>query len=107
MFIYLSLIDSYKDKSKFMKIYDKYKNLLFHVAKKILKDNNLAEDALQEAFIRIAKNLHKINEVSSPETKGFVVIIVKHVSISMLKDKNMNNILYDDFSEVLSIGDDL
>lgn len=100
--IYLSMIDIEEDKSKFIKIYDKYKNLMFYLAREILKDNHLAEDALQEAFIRIAKNLHKINDIYSHETKGFVVIIVKHVSITMLKKKNKKTISFEDMSEVLS-----
>lgn len=103
--IYLSMIDTEEDKSKFIKIYDKYRNLMFYVAREILKDNYLAEDALQEAFIRIARNLHKINDIYSHETKGFVVIIVKNVSITMLKKMDDKNTPYDDISELLSIED--
>lgn len=34
--IYLSMIDIEEDKSKFIKIYDKYKNLMFYLAREIL-----------------------------------------------------------------------
>lgn len=83
--IFLSLIDSDEDKAKFSNLYEQYKNLMFYIARDILKDEHLAEDAVQEAFIRIAKNFYKINEVSCPQTRNFVVIISRNISINMLK----------------------
>ena len=56
--IFLSLIDSDEDKAKFSNLYEQYKNLMFYIARDILKDEHLAEDAVQEAFIRIAKNFY-------------------------------------------------
>ena len=65
--IYLSLIDE-NDMSRFEKIYYKYKNLLFYIANGILPDITDAEDAVQEAFIRIAKNMDKIEDTESVAT---------------------------------------
>lgn len=99
MLFYLSLIDTEEEKSKFEQLYHLYRYTMLHVAVSILKETQLAEDAVHEAFIRIAKNLHKIGEVSSPQTKGFVVIIVKNISLTMLK-KESPNMEYLDAHEV-------
>ncbi len=83
--LFLTLIDDEYDKVRFVDLYEKYKNLMFYIAKGVLKDDHLSEDAVQEAFFRIAKNFQKINEVSSPQTRNFVVIITRNISVSMLK----------------------
>ena len=62
MLFYLSLIDTEEEKSKFEQLYHLYRYTMLHVAVSILKETQLAEDAVHEAFIRIAKNLHKIVE---------------------------------------------
>ena len=76
-------------------LYVKYRQLMFYVANEILDDAQLAEDAVQEAFIRIAKNMHKINCSNSGSTKAFLVTVVRNVALTMLKKENH----YYDFSE--------
>ncbi len=44
MIIYLQMIESDEDKSKFEQLYIMYKGLMFHVAMKILKNEFDAED---------------------------------------------------------------
>ena len=75
---------SESDQEKFEYLYQKYKNLLLHKAYDILKDYALAEDAVSEAYIRIYKNLHKIDDPSSNRSIAFAVTIVKNVSLTML-----------------------
>ncbi len=84
MLIYLSLIDTPNEKSKFEQVYYAYRHTMKYVAFNILKDDKLAEDALQEAFLRIAKNFTKINQEICPQTKAFVVIIIRNISLTML-----------------------
>lgn len=80
------------DKSKFEYIYDHYKKLLLYKAYQVLNDYSLAEDALSEAFIRIYKNLHKIDDVQSPQTISFLVTIVKNISITLLNREKRGTI---------------
>ena len=44
--IYLTLIDTDAEKQKFIIFYEQYRKLMFYIAKEILKDNHLAEDAV-------------------------------------------------------------
>lgn len=102
--IYLSMLDTNEEKDKFEEVYKTYKQTMFYVAYKILKDENIAEDAVHEAFIKIAKNLHKIFEISCPQTKSFVVIIVRNVSLSMLKKTSENIVSFDEYDETQQTG---
>ena len=89
---YLSLIDSEEDKNKFQMIHDMYRNSMLYTALDILKDNYLAEDAVQESFLQIAKNIKNIRTDTQKETKAYVITITRNCSIRMAR-KNSKYIL--------------
>ncbi|MDU6855723.1 MAG: sigma-70 family RNA polymerase sigma factor [Clostridiales bacterium] len=91
MFIYLMMLDTEEEKSKFEKIYFKYRQLMFQVANGILKDECLSEDAVHESFIKIMKHLDKIKDVECSKTKGFVVIVVKNTAIDLYRKRERVN----------------
>ncbi|WP_313162583.1 RNA polymerase sigma factor [Sedimentibacter sp.] len=101
MLIYLNLLDTEEEKSKFEQIYNNYKLTMFYVAKSILKDDYLSEDAVHDAFINIAKSLDNISDVISARTKGYVVIIVRNISFNILK-KQKPIVEIEDFEENVS-----
>ena len=61
MLIYLQMIETPEDQSKFEQIYEKYLGLMYHVALKILENHEDAEDAVHQAFVSIAENLSLIH----------------------------------------------
>lgn len=87
------MIDNEEERSKFEALYFKYRQLMFQVANDILKDDYLAEDAVHKAFEKIMKNLDKIHDVECPKTKGFIVIVVKHVAIDFYRKRKRENIV--------------
>lgn len=76
------------DREKFEYLYDRYKNLLMHKAVSILRDHMLAEDAVSEAYLRIYKNLDKIEDPASNRSAAFCVTITKNVALTMLKKRS-------------------
>jgi len=76
------------DNDKFEYVYNRWKKLLLSKAFGILRDYYLAQDAVSEAFIRIYKNLHKLDDLESGKTAAFMVMIVKNVSITILNKRN-------------------
>lgn len=86
--IYLMMIDTEDDKRKFVILYEKYRCFMMTVAVSILKDNYLAEDAVHEAFIKVAKNIEKIGNVDEIQTKRYLVSIVKSTAIDMYRKRN-------------------
>ena len=105
--LYLTLIDTDEDKLKFTDLYKQYRHLMFYVARGVLGDEHLSEDAVQEAFLRIAKNFHKIGEVPCPQTRNFVVIITRNVAITMASHNNKNDIDTYTTMEESSASDDI
>lgn len=97
MVIYLSMIESEEDKSKFEQLYITYRQTMFYVANRILKDEYLSEDVVHQAFLRIIDNLDKIDEISCHKTKGFIVVIVENIAIDFYrKRKRENNVSFDE-----------
>ena len=66
---YLQLLDTAAEKEKFEKLYEQYRKLMMAEANAILKSKHLAEDAVQEAFLRIIKSFDYVEEILSPRTK--------------------------------------
>ena len=84
MIIYLQMIESDEDKSKFEQLYIMYKGLMFHVAMKILKNEFDAEDAVHQAFLSLIENLKKI----CPKTRAYIVIITERKAIDIIRSRS-------------------
>lgn len=52
------------------------------IAKDILQDTHLAEDAVQEAFLRVIKKMGMVGEVKSTKTRNLLIIMVKNVALT-------------------------
>lgn len=83
--IILLVFETRSEQSKFEYLYNRYKDLLFYKAWEILHDHMLAEDAVSEAYLRIYRNLHKIEGVDSPRSIAFMATIAKNCALSILK----------------------
>lgn len=84
MLIYLQLIETIEDRSKFEDIYITYRGLMYYVAYNYLKHEQDAEDIVHHAFVKIAENIKNIEPVC-PKTKQFVVTIVENRAKDILK----------------------
>lgn len=87
MILFLSMVEDDVTREKLTKIYNLYRGTMIHTARGILGDSD-AEDAVSEAFIRIMRNIGKIHEIDCHETRAFIVIIVRSISLDILRKKN-------------------
>ena len=72
-----------ENKSEFEKIYIKNRTLLFNIAFKILQDTASAEDAVQDAFLSLARNMNKISNRSCIEIRNYLIIIVRNAAFTI------------------------
>lgn len=85
MIIYLQMLETPEEKSKFEQLYLEYKGLMFHVAYEILHNEQDAEDAVHQAFVKIAENIKKIDDPICPKTHSYVVTIVENKAIDIYR----------------------
>ena len=107
MLIYMMMLETPEEKSKFEQLYLEYKGLMFHVAYEILHNEQDAEDAVHQAFVKIAENIKKIDDPMCPKTHSYVVTIVenkaidqyrkqqKHQTVELIDDIQGTNAHYD------------
>lgn len=88
LIFYLSLIEQDDDKEKFEQLYQNYLKLALYRAREFLPNEQLAEDAVSIAFLKIAQNIHKIDEVISPQTKALIMRVVERSAINLYKTEN-------------------
>lgn len=72
---------SSQDGEKFELIYHQYANKLFHYIYGIVREAQPTEDAFQETFLRIAKNIDKVVDVESKQTKNYLYTIANHEAL--------------------------
>lgn len=94
MILFLAMLDTQEEKSKFAKLYETYRYLLWYVANDILRDADDAEDAVQETFFALTRHMDKIEDVDSTRTRNFLVTIVKSKAIDIMRKKTRGNLEY-------------
>lgn len=104
--LYLSMLDTEDEKSKFDRLYEKYWRLMLYAAKGILKNEQDAEDCLHEAYIKVIKNIHNIGEIDCHETRNYLVIIIRGICFDFLakKSRQKNDFSLESVDEIMENG---
>jgi len=87
------ILNNNKDKpdtNKFEACYNKYKNYMYSIAYEKLQDIYYAEDAVQNAFEKLARIFFKIGNINSEYTKNLIKIITINTCKDMLRKRNKN-----------------
>lgn len=65
------------------KCYKLYEQKMYQVAYSILRDEGMAEDAVQEAFVKLMKSNTSFADVKSEDCKRYLITVIKHASITI------------------------
>ena len=87
MLIYLAIIDSAENQSKFETIYYAYRDLMYYTANKILGDEKDSEDVVHDSFLKIIHILNKISIPTCPQTRALVVTITERTAIDLYRHR--------------------
>ncbi len=100
MILFLDMLDSEEEKSKFARIYEKYRYFLWYLANERLQDAWLAEDAVQEAFLALTRHMDKIGDPESAATRNFLATIVKNKAIDIIRRRK--GVIEENFDETVN-----
>ena len=77
MLVYLQMIETPEEQTKFEKVYLEYSGLMYSVAEEILCNELDAEDAVHQAFVTVAENIKKIDEPLSPRRRAMSLPLLR------------------------------
>lgn len=83
--LYLQMLDSEEEQSRFARLYLLYRDLMFRAAMRLLHNEPDAEDAVHQAFVSVLRHFSKIHKIDCPKTKAYVVVIAERKAIDMLR----------------------
>ena len=92
--LYLTLIDSQSDRELFEEIYMKHRYSMLHTAMRILKDHDLAEDAVHNAFLNLAKYMYRID--FNKDVGALMNKIVQNCALSILQKRSKEYSIFQD-----------
>lgn len=93
--------------AEFDRLYNNYKRLMFGIAYDILKNEQDAEDAVQDAFFKIADNLDRIADADSPQARNFAAVVTRNICFNMLRKRHIETDIDDaDVSSDMSAEDE-
>jgi len=76
-------------------LYRTYRAPMLQRALGVLGDHALAEDAVQEAFIRISRHIGRFKAMKPDEHRYLCLTIVKNAALNMLRDRGSTSELLD------------
>ena len=96
----LALLETDEQRNVLSEFYQKYKNRFYAIAYSKLHGKDAAEDAVQEAFLRIVDKPENIFKIEHNKRMAYADVIVRNVSIDMFNKNNAHELeeLTDDVS---------
>lgn len=104
--ILILMIGDDHTKNKFEEIYHTYSRYLYAIGLKILKDEELASDALQQCYLKIYQNIDKITDIYSKQTRSFFGIIMRNESLMIYNKYSAVNRVTESLHDGLFIVDE-
>lgn len=84
--------DAARDRQTMEALYEAYEQKMFGIARAILNNEWQAEDAVQEAFIRMVRYLPKCRDVHSLKTKTLIVRVIKSAAIDIYRKNKRESV---------------
>lgn len=88
MLAYIQTMENDRDRARFEQIYLRYRDLMFHLANRILNNDRDAEDAVHNAFLYLVEHMEKIDGPECPKTKSYIVTVVESKAIDIYRRKS-------------------
>ena len=95
--MYMALIEE-EDIQAFEMLYNKYKQKAYYAAFDILQNNALAEECVSDAFLAVARNFKKINNLEPNKQLKYIVVCSRNSAIDMTKKERVN-IIDDEYDD--------
>lgn len=95
--ILLSALDTSEEEDFFSRFYHKYKFDFYRYALSLLQDPHLAEEAVQEGWMKCVKNAKVFFQIPPEKRKAWMVVLVKNVCLDIRRAESRHQTLDPDW----------
>lgn len=89
------------ERDRIEEIWYRYKGLIKYIALLKLKDEQLAEEAVQEVMVAVIRSSKKLEHCTDVELKGFLYLVTRNIAVDLLRKEKRRGA---DNMEELSLG---
>ncbi|MBQ8146984.1 MAG: sigma-70 family RNA polymerase sigma factor [Clostridia bacterium] len=79
------MLDSEESRDEFEELYHSYKGMMYKIARHYTDNHHLAEEAMQNAFVAIARNFDTIKRLNQKQLESYLCKSTKNCAISVLR----------------------
>lgn len=83
--IYLAMLETEQDRQKFTRLYEACEKKVYAVALQVLKNPTQAEDAAQQAWLRLLQKWALVSSLSWEKAGGYAITAAKNAALDMLR----------------------
>lgn len=95
--ILLATLETEEEQRFLTQFYLKYKAEFYRYALSILQNPHLAEEAVQEGWMKCVKNADRFFQIPLEKRKAWMVILLKHICLTMLQKESRTTSLTEDW----------
>ena len=103
------VLDDIDQANELEEIYRLNADRFYAIAFSRLQNKHDAEDAVQEAFLRIANNPKNLFKIPAHKKVAYIDVIIRNISCDMLETKNKKTRagFYENYADVSNLPDDI
>ncbi len=95
-----------QEESKYHRLVAEHAVVLYRAAVRILKDEQLASDAVQECFLKLFLNLKKLETAGPDKEAAYLMQMLKNAAFDILRKRKREQVVANWEEETLSYGED-
>lgn len=89
----LSLLETEEQKDRFVEIYDRNRDRMYHIAFRFLGQKEETENAVHDAFMKLADHFGRYERLSEREMDALCITIVKYTAADLLEKRKKEILL--------------
>lgn len=79
---------------RFAQLYSIYSGSMYRIAYGILRDEGLAQDAVQQTFLKLYSDMDRVGEPRSGKTRSFMVVLVRNTAIDSYRKRKREQVIF-------------
>ena len=83
--MFLAMLETGADRQKFTRLYEALEKTLYAVALRVLGNPEQAEDAAQQAWLRLIQKWELVSALSREKAGGYAITAAKNAALDMLR----------------------